>query len=396
MTPSLRHVLPGFGYVPDDPAGSPMSGIAAVAYHLAREAARAGHETSLVSFSNGRDRAHATIDGVAVRRVRHRRWLDLPRVDLSYAGPVAWLGVREAVDVAHVHSNPYLLRPLRARRRILHYHTPDFRPLGAYRRAVARADAIVFVSAALRDRYLALLGDPACPVHVVPNGVVVERFLAAAAEGAALRRRFGIAADAFVVLFAGHFTPEKGLHVLVEAVARARALTERPVALLVVGSSRLWQSAGAAPAVSAYERELVAGADPALVTFAGALPQREMPAAYAAADLVVCPSIWPEPYPGVILEAMASAKPVVGSRVGGIPELVRDGETGLLVPADDAGALAAAIAACAADPTRRAALGAAGRRRAREQTWDRVAGVVHAIYADDRAPSPATTRSVDR
>src|SRR5262245_3478533 len=64
MMSSVRHILPGFGYFPDDPAGSPMSGIANVAFNLAREAARAGLTTSIVSFSNGQDRLTSTVDGV--------------------------------------------------------------------------------------------------------------------------------------------------------------------------------------------------------------------------------------------------------------------------------------------------------------------------------------------
>jgi len=82
----------------------------------------------------------------------------------------------------------------------------------------------------------------------------------------------------------------------------------------------------------------------------------------AAADLLVHPSVY-EAFPRVILEAMALSKPVVASRVGGVPEAVVDGETGLLVPAEDYDALATALAQCLMDVSLRERLGKAGRER---------------------------------
>ena len=97
--------------------------------------------------------------------------------------------------------------------------------------------------------------------------------------------------------------------------------------------------------------------------------------------MFACPSLY-EPLGIVNLEAMACGTAVVGTRVGGIPEVVADGETGLLVPPDDPAALAAALNALIRDPARAAAMGAAGRERAAtEFGWDAIAAQTADLYA---------------
>jgi glycosyltransferase involved in cell wall biosynthesis len=357
-----------------------MSGIAMVAYNLARESAHRGLRTSLVSFSNGHDRMRSCVDNISVERIRHRSILSFPRIDLSYAGPLAWHGLRQAVDIAHIHSNPYHLRPLRAKCRVLHLHTPDFPSIPSYRKSVNCADAVIFCSAALMELATSALGtiEPTC--YVVPNGVALERFGGNECDGWRFREQFGISHDTFLILFAGNLIEEKGPHVLIKALERLRDLTDRPFKLVIAGSSTLWKIAGQHPSETSYEHELVRFADPSLVTFIGALTQDEMPAAYAAADLFVCPSVWQEPLGIVIQEAMAAGKAVVASRVGGIPELVRDGGTGLLVEPDNPSALAQAIAACVNDVRWCAVLGEAGMRRAQDFSWPRIADTIQQIY----------------
>src|SRR6478672_966620 len=109
------------------------------------------------------------------------------------------------------------------------------------------------------------------------------------------------------------------------------------------------------------------------------LPKREVIQLLTHATVFACPSLY-EPLGIVNLEAMACGTAVAASRVGGIPEVVADGETGLLVPPNDPAALAEAVARVGADPSLRARLGAAGRRRAEERfSYDRIAREVEAL-----------------
>jgi glycosyltransferase involved in cell wall biosynthesis len=85
-----------------------------------------------------------------------------------------------------------------------------------------------------------------------------------------------------------------------------------------------------------------------------------------SADVAVVPSVWQDALPLAVIEPMARGVPVIGSRVGGIPEMIEEGVTGMLVPPGDEAGLATAIAGVLADPARAAAYGTAGRRRVAE------------------------------
>lgn len=147
------------------------------------------------------------------------------------------------------------------------------------------------------------------------------------------------------VLYLGRLEPEKGPQVFVEA---ARRLPKIP--FYIAGSGRLLQS------LQARTKDMTN------VTWLGHLNPSQTRAALRAARLVALPSMCHDVAPLVVLEAFASGKPVAASTMGGIPELVRDGETGRLVPPADADALAAAIAALYEQPARCAEMGRAGRR----------------------------------
>jgi glycosyltransferase involved in cell wall biosynthesis len=138
------------------------------------------------------------------------------------------------------------------------------------------------------------------------------------------------------LLYLGRWHPSKGVHVVVEAVRRIQA--ELPIELVVHGIA-------AGPEEEAYreQTERLAVGDPR-IRFRPALPRENLPAALAEFDVLLVPSLWLETGPLVVLEAMAAGLFVVGSRLGGIAELVREPEHGLLLPHADVGAWAKAIA----------------------------------------------------
>ena len=163
--------------------------------------------------------------------------------------------------------------------------------------------------------------------------------------------------DEQVAFFAGYDFERKGGHVLLAAWPEVRR--RLPGARLEIAA------AGRAP-----------GHLPAGVSWLGRLSRDELTARYRQVSAFVLPSLF-EPFGLVFAEAMASGLPVVATRTCGVPEIVLDGETGLLVPVGDATALADALVAVLGDPPRARALGAAGRTRVIEQfTWERVAGTM--------------------
>jgi glycosyltransferase involved in cell wall biosynthesis len=149
------------------------------------------------------------------------------------------------------------------------------------------------------------------------------------------------------LLCAARLAPEKGVHLLLEAMARL------PQASLTV--------AGDGPERGRLEARAAALGLGERVAFAGWLEPPAVAAAMAAAEVVVVPSVWPEPFGIVGIEAMAQARPVVAFDVGGVREWLAAGETGRVVPPEDVPALAGAINALLHDPATRERFGGAGR-----------------------------------
>ncbi len=210
---------------------------------------------------------------------------------------------------------------------------------------------------------LETLGVDADRIAVIPNGVDLAEF----GEPPARTDHAGV-----TVLFVGRLDPsQKGLEFLVRALARLPASAD--VHLRLVGED--W---GGLANVRALASQLGVRDRIALI---GSLSRAELLQEYARSDLFVLPSRF-EPFGIVLLEAMAAGLPVIASRVGGIPEVVADGETGLLVEPGDVEGLAGAMLRLAMDPALRASLGSRGRERARSYSWDVVVPQVLATYRE--------------
>jgi glycosyltransferase involved in cell wall biosynthesis len=196
-------------------------------------------------------------------------------------------------------------------------------------------------------------------VRTLHTGIDVERFSTAREARERLRRSFGIEADAPLVGAIGRFDPLKGQDVLVDAMAIVlRSLPQARCALVgdaVFEGEADWKRA-VEHRVQARELEgkvFLTGWSDDVVPWLGAF------------DLLVHPSTRHDSLPTSVLEAMAAGLPVVGSREGGLPELVEEGATGWLVPPRDANALAQTLLDALSDRDRLRAYGAAARARAR-------------------------------
>ena len=303
-------------------------------------------------------REHLTPGGIAQlggeiarQAPRMERLLLGQRIDIVHANTSVVLGLRRPAERAGA-------------ARVVHVreiYPPVPLAWPAHRRGLLRFDRVLCVSRAVREA----LGSEAPHVRVVHDGLAVEP--RRAPRGAA-RLALGLPRDAFVVAVLGRISGWKGQDVLARALAEP-ALAERGVIGLVAGDA--W------PGQERWEvglRELAGrlglGDRLRLAGF-----REDVETVYGAADVVAVPSARPDPLPNSALEAAAAGCCVVAAAHGGLPEIVRDGVTGRLVPPGDHAALAQELARLADDPEARARLG------------ERAAEDARARFAPERLPA---------
>jgi glycosyltransferase involved in cell wall biosynthesis len=233
------------------------------------------------------------------------------------------------------------------------------------RRAVRRADAVVAISTGVAAFFRDTLGDTVGDMPVIPYGLPEPRTVGAE-EISAFRARCGVSADAALVLCVARLDAQKDHATLIRAMPQVTPRRDARLVLL-----------GRGP-METELRALAAATPGSNVIFAGFVDD---PApAFAAADVVALASLW-EGLGLALVEAAQHGRPVVATRVGGIPEIVEDGVTGLLVPPGDAGALASALTRVLDDRDLAARLGDSARRRAADLfSVERYAADVESLY----------------
>jgi len=254
--------------------------------------------------------------------------------------------------------------------------------------AIENADAIIAVSGGMkRDVLTAYPSVDPGKIRVVYNGIDTEQYLPD--RGTDVIERLGIDLTRPSVVFVGRITRQKGLPYLM------RACHDLPPETQIVLLAGAPDTKEIAAEVEGLANELrAARAAGGVIWVQDMLPKHEVVQVLTHATVFVCPSIY-EPMGIVNLEAMACETAVVATATGGIPEVVADGETGLLVPIeqvpDGSGTpvypdkfvadLAAAMTTLIEDPARAGQLGLAGRRRAEEHfSWSRIAEETMAVY----------------
>jgi starch synthase len=240
--------------------------------------------------------------------------------------------------------------------------------------AAESAAAVVAVSEGMRADVLAAY--PAIPpdrVRVIRNGIDPGEYAPDPATD--VLARHGVDPGRPSVVFVGRITRQKGLPVLLKA---AQQLDPAAQLVLCAGQPDTVELADEVAGLVAELRATRSG----VVWLPEMLPKREVTQLLTHATVFACPSLY-EPLGIVNLEAMACGTAVVGSAVGGIPEVVGDGATGLLVAPDDPGALASALNSLLADPGRAEAMGRRGREHAiKEFSWPAIAEQTAALYAE--------------
>lgn len=288
----------------------------------------------------------------------------LPHIPLARAATLP----RDRWRVWHARRNTEMVlglalrHLLRRRYRLLFTSAAQRRHKGFTRWLIRRQDALIATSPQAAS-YLER------PAEVILHGVDLDTFRPAP-DRAAARLALGLAPDAVLVGCFGRIRAQKGVDLLVEAALRL--LPDRP-AVQVVFTGRV-TAEHQAFADDLRVRIAAAGLGER-IRFLGERPWEEITALYPCLDLFVAPARW-EGFGLTPLEAMAAGVPVVAARVGAYEALIREGETGSLIPPGDADALTAALARWLDDPAARAAAGRAARAHVAER---------HGIEAEARA-----------
>jgi 2-deoxystreptamine N-acetyl-D-glucosaminyltransferase/2-deoxystreptamine glucosyltransferase len=345
-----------------------------------------GHRQTVVT---SRLAAPAGVSRLGRHACVRRTGLPLPRLRQLWALgalPAVWRRGGVPVDVVHAHQGEDLaalpLGLLAARRQrcplvvTLHCsvgHTMTgrsprarlLRALGGWleSRVLRRADAVVV----LTDRAAAAAvadGVPADRVHTIPSGFDPALFG---------QRRPDVLAPVPPprIGYVGRMAPQKRADVLVEAFGRMR----EKASLVLVGDG---------PDRALVGRLVRESPASDRIASTGFVAHTAVPAVLMSLDVLVLPSAYEE-MGSVLTEAMAAGLPVVASDVGGIPEVVDEGVTGLLVPPLDVDSLAGALDRLVADPALRDRLAAGARRRAGDYAWPRLAARVASVYGEARA-----------
>ena len=363
---------------------------------ITRELASRGHEVTVVLPARS-DLRPAPIEGVRFRPYRYAPsaalevfgYAEALRADVALRGatylvlPLAVLSGlrslrselrRENYDVVHAHwvvpsgamaalalgpSGPPLVISLHGSDVFLSEKSRAAR-LGA-RKAFGRAAAVTACSRDLSKRSLPL--GAKSPPEVIPYGVETEVFRPDPAAGRNLRRELALPSNAFVLFSAGRLVHKKGFEYLLEAAGEL-CFRGRGVELVIAGKGDLEEELRSRARGAGISLKLV-----------GNIARSALPRYFAMADAVVVPSVKDaagnvDGLPNVLLEAMASANAIVATDVAGIPEALRAGEEGLLVPEKDPAGIADAVEELMRSEELRRRLGRAARRRVEEDlSW---------------------------
>jgi len=370
----------------DYPSRQSGGGVGSQVRALARAMVHAGHQVSVVALGkpNGSTRNVEEDDGIEIHRVfpgnlhwyAHRipglgQWLTLPLRELEYSSAVykclRKLLRQESLDiiegtetsaffVAHLARQQPLVVRLHGEQYTFHKYTPGLAMTVGLRltrilqrSALRRASFLISPSQAHAQEIKQELGGKGYSIGTILNSIDLNQ----------IQPGIDAATTQPTVLFVGRLELRKGVPVLL-AAARLVIKEHPSVQFVLAGASH--------PTLPQVEIDsLIRDYDlESHVNQTGHLSSEELAHLYREAAVCVLPSYY-ETFGLAALEAMAYGKPVIATQAGGLPEVVEDGKTGLLVPPDDADALARAMIELLGNPSRRTEMGNAGYERAREK-----------------------------
>ncbi len=358
-----------------------IGGAAAHIYGLSTALLRQGNEVYVIAFTtNPHPKRYQEINGIKVYRVY------IPHIriiGLMVCAFKAWLRLRalikdKDIDLIHYHNllpcalvarfttNTTKVQTEHSSGFLMAVEKGEYKTL--YRWLFSQSDYVIGASQVLVDN-LIKYGVSRDKTSFIGSGVDVERFNPAI-EGGEIRERYCKKPDENIILCPARLDPVKGVWYLIRAIPYIIKQNDSPRFLIT----------GDGPETEKLNQEVIRLQIADRVIFTGRIPNSEMPKYYAASDIVVLPSLI-EGTSVAGLEAIATGKPLVGTRVGGTPWIIADGETGILVSPKNPEELASAIVSLLNDRERRTTMGLKARKRAESEfSWQIIAGKIQDIY----------------
>jgi len=361
-------------------------GVGVVAENLAKEMRERGHEVLIFTTSRTKKFCFEETGGIKI----YRYGADLRIAEAYMSFRLLFCPLRHEMDIVHAHAgNPpapisaYWYAKKKRKPFIVTYHGDGQWNWGGFIRRIS----VYFYNKHLLDKVLSyadiilspserhinesqFLGSYRNKIVVIPNGINLNNFDVPYSKEEC-RKMFGLTSEDKIILFLGTLGPHKGPDVLLKAMPKI--IKEiRDVKLAFAGAGPLKEELIRQSKKLGIERNAI---------FAGFVEESSKPFYYRAADIFCFPSVMKHEIFGIVnLEAMACGIPIVASKIGGVPDVVKDGENGLLVPPGDSDALAEAIIYLLENEEVRESLGKNGRKKVDNYSWERIAAETEKLY----------------
>lgn len=371
-----------------------LGGVGVYSYNLTRQLAGLGHEVHVVTTCPSGPLDDAPIQGLHLHRLKFTRRALMAMPSFWYSLRTRFPAIERQIggfDIFHSEGVSDLCLGKRTvhRPRVLTVHhlasntVKTLRP-SVYQRikgigseigltpllesvCIKRADRLIAVSQYTRDSIITTHRVPKSRIDVIYHGINQEEYKFPEEEQRDFKAKMGFGSDP-VVLFVGRLEERKGVDILLKAFSMVPRQTRARLVLAGSGDPSPYASQAGELGITDS------------VTFLGFVEARNLRLLYSTCDLFVLPSRL-EGLGMAIQEAMAAGKPVVATRAGGMPEIVKSGENGLLVDPVNAGQLAEAMAALLQNADLRKSVGDRNSRAIREQfTWSRTARQTEQVY----------------
>lgn len=349
-----------------------LGGTEIATWNIAKHLATRGHEVHVITSLDEGLPQESIEDGFHIHRI--------PRQKVKFLGIILfwvrifWLLKKIKPDIVHAQSIPVGIPGVLARKILRRPCVVWGRGSEIYlpwrfkevisKLALRNADAVIALTEDMK-REIRKICDK--DIYVIPNGVDLERFENLSREN--IRRKLEITNEQKIVIFAGTLRPIKGVKYLIQAMNIIRQKNTK-ASLMLIGDGEERQSL----------EELVKESNLGdCVTFVGQVPNEEVLEYMAASDVFALPSL-SEGFPIVSLEAMASGLPIVATKVGGLPEIIKDGENGFLVEPRNPGQIAERALLLLNNDKLRQRISGNNKEKVKEFSWENVVCRLEGLY----------------